>query len=251
MAQLQRLAIAPTQFQLPYILLSREQRHYLCHVLRLREGDCFIALNGQGQGWLVQLKETLDQAQVIEPFSMDSELPVPVTLLAAPPKGNRFDQVVRGCTELGVARIVPLLSGRTVLNPSLGKLERWRRIAQEATEQSRRQTVPEIFAPLSMAQVLHQPEVAAPAPCLKYICVTQTTAPSLLHCVIPPPSIGILVMTGPEGGWTAAEQQEAMTAGYQPVSLGRRILPATTAPLAAIAVIAACLEASQLDSCAK
>ena len=138
MAQLQRLAIAPTQFQLPHIALSRAQDHYLRHVLRLQTGDRFIALNGQGQGWLAQLQQDPAQAQVLEPLAFETELPVPVTLLAAPAKGNHFEQVIRGCTELGVTQVVPLLSERTLLNPSTRKLERWRRIAVEAAEQSLR-----------------------------------------------------------------------------------------------------------------
>ena len=136
MAQLQRLAIAVSQLQDKQILLKREQLHYLGHVLRLKEGESFIAMDGQGNSWLAALEA--QQGRIIEPLEVTSELPVAITLIAALPKGNGFDEVVRCCTELGVTTIMPVISNRTILNPSPQKLERWRRIATEAAEQSER-----------------------------------------------------------------------------------------------------------------
>lgn len=134
MPQLQRIAISPFQLQSGQISLTQQQQHYLGRVLRLREGDRFIAMDGMGKWWLAQL--TGEQAQVLEPLEVQTELPVSITLMVALPKGNGFDEVVRCCTELGVACIAPVVSDRTLLNPSPQKLERWRRIAAEAAEQS-------------------------------------------------------------------------------------------------------------------
>lgn len=250
MAQLQRVAIAPDQFVNDHITLTTAQQHYLGRVLRLAEGDRFIAMDGQGHWWLVQLAETA--AQVLEPISISTELPVTITLAIAMPKGNSMDEVVRQVTELGVSQIVPLISDRTLLKPSPQKLERWRRIAQEAAEQSERQIVPTISEPMPFAAQMQQ---LAPAT-LAYLCVARGDVPSLLHQLtrqqladpagpLPDRSLAgdhIMLATGPEGGWTPAEIEQAIAAGYQPVSLGRRILRAVTAPVVALSVLSAVYE---------
>lgn len=239
LAQLQRLAIAPEQIQENQIWLTPDQQHYLGRVLRLQAGDRFIALDGRGQWWLATLSQNPSQAMLLAPLTAQTELPLPVTLLAALPKGNGFDQVVRCSTELGVTRIVPLLSDRTLLQPGTHKLDRWRRIAQEATEQSQRQQIPEISPPLPFLESLPLGLEGA----RRYLCVTDPTAPPLLQLLqIPPIPSEILVAIGPEGGWTVPEEAAAIAAGYQPVSLGRRILRSVTAPLAALALIATTLE---------
>ena len=113
MTQRQRIAIASSQFQQGQILLTPEQQHYLGRVLRLREGDRFIAMDGLGKWWLAQLAGT--QAQIVEPLVVQTELPGSITLMVALPKGNGCDEVVRCCTELGVAVIAPVVSDRTLL----------------------------------------------------------------------------------------------------------------------------------------
>ncbi|HEY9669336.1 MAG TPA: 16S rRNA (uracil(1498)-N(3))-methyltransferase [Coleofasciculaceae cyanobacterium] len=247
MAQLQRLVIEQTQRQDEQLFLSDAQQHYLCRVLRLGEGDRFIAMDGQGSWWLSELEASLTQAKIIEFLSVQTELQGAVTLMAAMPKGNGFDDVVYQATELGVACIIPLKSDRTLLNPSPQKLQRWRRLTQEAAEQSERQIVPAVLDPVDFATSLH---LAQPSGAQRYICVVRRDAPHLLSCLSTrcsvlesnspanalPPSI--IVATGPEGGWTTAEVEQATAAGFQPVSLGHRILRAVTAPTVALSILA-------------
>lgn len=245
LAQLQRVAIAPGQLQDQQIALSAQQQHYLGRVLRLRTGDRFIAMDGAGHWWLSELQAG-QQAQVLEAISAQTELPVPITLIAAPPKGNGFEEVVRQSTELGVSQIVPILSDRTLAHPSPQKLERWRRIAQEAAEQSERQVVPQVLDPVPFAQGLATRLGGDALPCQRYFCVTRhDDAPHLLHRLQGVTQSAIVVATGPEGGWTATEVNQAIAAGYQPVSLGRRILRTVTAPLTALSLVAARLEFAQ------
>ncbi len=242
MAQLQRLAIAPEQINQTSIVLNSEQQHYLRRVLRMQEGDRFIAINGRGQWWLAELQGSPSQAELLESLTVQTELPVPVTLMVSPAKGRGFDEVVRYGTELGITCLVPLISERTLTNPSLQKLERWRRIAKEATEQCQRQVIPEILAPMSFCQALQFCQSPALAAQTHYICVTEPSAPHLWQCLKSLPPTGICIMTGPEGGWSLAEQDQAIKAGLQPVSLGRRVLRAVTAPLSALSMISAHLE---------
>lgn len=231
--------IAPAQVQSQHIHLTNEQRHYLHRVLRLQVADRFIAMDGQGQSWLASLMATeTASAQILEPIRVESELSVAITLVAALPKGSGFDEVVRQATELGVAYIAPVLSDRTLLNPSPQKLERWRRIAQEAAEQSERQIVPAILEPVSFVDSLASSNTSS-----RFLCVTRVEAPHLLDCLQQGTLQNeITVAIGPEGGWTEAEVEQAIAAGYQPVSLGDRILRAVTAPLVALTLIAAACE---------
>lgn len=248
MAQLQRLTIALSQISHQQITLTPEQQHYLGRVLRLRKGDRFIALSGQGHEWLAELSEHLSEAQILKVVTTQTELSVAVTLLVALPKGNGMDEIVRQATELGVACIMPVISDRTLLNPSPQKLERWRRIAQEAAEQSERQIVPTILDSINFTASLQEQSGSR-----RYLCVARGSVPHLLDCLQnassqPDSTTSIVIATGPEGGWTEAEVTEAIAAGYQPVSLGDRVLRAVTAPIAALSLISAVLESEQVKS---
>ncbi|MBD2680666.1 MULTISPECIES: 16S rRNA (uracil(1498)-N(3))-methyltransferase [Nostoc] len=241
MSQLQRIAIAPSQLQQQQIFLTKEQQHYLGRVLRLREGDRFIAMDGKGKSWLAQL--TGEQAQLLESISVETELPVSITLMVALPKGNGFDEIVRCCTELGVTCIAPVLSDRTLLHPSPQKLERWRRIAAEAAEQSERSFVPTILEPVTFSTGLSSAiSNLSLVNSQQYICVARGEFPHLKDCLQHQGQEKIVIATGPEGGWTTQEVENAIGVGFQPVSLGRRILRAVTAPVVALSLITAACE---------
>jgi len=243
MAQLQRIAIAPSQLQQDQILLTPQQIHYLGRVLRLREGDRFIAMDGMGKWWLTQMKG--EQAEVLELLTVATELPVTITLIVALPKGSGFDEVVRCCTEIGVTCIVPVMSDRTLLNPSPQKLERWRRIAAEAAEQSERAFVPTILEPVSFSEALSRVNSQGSI-VNQYICEARDNYPHLLNCLPNKEQITngyeLIIATGPEGGWTEKEVENAIASGFQAVSLGRRILRAVTAPIVALSIVTASCE---------
>ncbi|MEG4107661.1 16S rRNA (uracil(1498)-N(3))-methyltransferase [Microcoleus sp. S13_C5] len=258
MPQLQRLAVTAAQICDRKIDLTREQQHYLNRVLRLQGGDRFIAMDGRGHWWLavLEVRETGLFASIAEEIAVNRELPVEVTLMAALPKGNGFDEVVRQATELGVASIVSVTSDRTLLKPSDQKVERWKRIAAEAAEQSERQIVPTILEPVSF-------NVAVKDCGQKYrfICVARGDNRHLWDCLIgifdppfvgavppcPPPAGGelsIVIAIGPEGGWTEGEVKRAIELGFEAVSLGSRILRAVTAPIVALSLVGAAFEKS-------
>lgn len=236
---MQRLAIATSQLQDKQILLTTEQDRYLSRVLRLQSGDRFIAMDGLGTWWLAALQGA-QNAQIIERLEVHTELPVIITLMAALPKGNGFDEVVRCCTELGVTSIVPIISDRTLLHPSPQKLERWRRIALEAAEQSERAIVPTISAPVTFIE-----GISAITATYRYICVARGSSMHLKTAIsLVPPASEIAIAIGPEGGWTTAEIAKATAIKFQSVSLGKRILRAVTAPIVALSVVAATCEES-------
>lgn len=228
---MQRLVVSEAQFiGDSRIYLTAEQRHYLLSVLRLRAGDRLIILNGKGAGWLAQLIDD-HEAALLESISFKTELSVPVTLVAALPK-NGFDEVVRCCTELGVTNILPVISERTVLKPSDNKLKRWRKISAEAAEQSERAIVPTIFDPRSFQKILSNLSAGN-----HYICGAREQCSPLLAALPEGLPSEITVWVGPEGGWTKGEIKQAIAAKIQPVSLGKSILRAVTASIAAMSLV--------------
>ena len=278
MPQLQRLAINPVQICNKSINLTPEQQHYLHRVLRLNQGDKFIAMDGRGHWWLAVLEaqETGLIASITEEITVNRELAVEVTLMAALPKGNGFDEVVRQATELGVASILPMTSDRTLLKPSGQKVDRWKRIAAEAAEQSERQFVPTILEPISFDFAVKDCGQK-----YRFICEARGDNRHLWECLkgLEPPQAGtgragtgapplqggeqefdppqpplvrgeqddrgelsIVIAIGPEGGWTEGEVKRAIEFGFEPVSLGSRILRAVTAPIVALSLVGAAFE---------
>jgi 16S rRNA (uracil1498-N3)-methyltransferase len=151
---------------------------------------------------------------------------------------------------LGVTEIVPVLSDRTLMQPNGNRLERWRRIAREAAEQSERAAIPTVTDPLAWPAAIAQ--VAGHDG--RFLCVARRSAPHLWQALrlladsVPSPTSAstsaqsqspraIALAVGPEGGWTPAEVDQALAAGWQVVSLGGRVLRAVTAPLAALAIV--------------
>ena len=285
---MQRVMLATSQLQDDIIYLRASQTHYLRRVLRLGEGDRFIALDGQGQGWVASLGPEAEVAEIVEPWQCHTELAVPLHLVIAMPKTG-MDDIVRQATELGVSSICPVVSDRTILKPSPKKVDRWRRIAQEAIEQCERQWVPAIADPIPVEEALatlptryaqnkhnetnqgqnqhdetkheqtkHDETQHDEEKPVKWICVARSDGAAkppqhLLEVMLeqmPLPSLSdpaeaitsLTIAVGPEGGWTPSEVERAIALGYVPISLGPRILRAVTAPLSAIAIIAAVLD---------
>lgn len=231
---MQRLVVDAEQIVGENLRLTTDQQHYLQRVLRLKVGDRFLALNGKGDWWLATLQADA-QAQ-LSPGSEASSSPPPrpqprITLAAALPKQG-FDDVVRQVTELGVDIIVPIISDRTLLRPSAHKLQRWRKIAAEAGEQSERLTVPTLMEPFAWQDWLQRESQDH-----RYLCIARRDAPSLLAVCLAKPPYSVEVAVGPEGGWTEAEIAAAIAHQYQPVSLSQSILRAVTASVTALSIL--------------
>jgi 16S rRNA (uracil1498-N3)-methyltransferase len=231
----QRIAVVSTQIHNNSIDLTPAQHHYLTRVIRLQPGSRFHAIDGTGNLYLAELIDAT--AQIIELItSQDLDLPRSVTLICALPKGNNFDDIVRACTELGVTEIIPAISTRTLLQPSAQKLQRWRKIAQEAAEQSERINIPTIADPQPLSTIFDR----FPAPGDRYLCEARGEHPHLLTCLQTNPANNpIILAIGPEGGWTDGEIELAVGHNFQLVSLGTQILRTITAPIVALSIVSA------------
>ncbi len=249
----QRITIAAEQCSGRTLTLTADQAHYLVNVLRLQAGDRFIAQDGTGTQWVAALKTTYKsglsnplekspQANILETIQHDVTT-APLRLIAAPTKGNSFDQVIRQATELGATHIHPVITERTVLKPSSNRLLRWQRIAAEASEQSERITTPQIFEPVPFIEHLSHLSLDRDPTEIRYICGARTNNIHLLAAVQSQISSenlpGINLAIGPEGGWTSREISDAICSGYQEVSLGSVILRAVTASITALSLVTA------------
>jgi 16S rRNA (uracil1498-N3)-methyltransferase len=214
------------------IALPEALTHQVGHVLRLRAGARVVLLDDSG--WeseveLTQFSRAAVGGRVVARRPVAGEDGTAVTLYACLLKGEKFDWVVQKATELGVRRIVPLMSERTVSGAAKG--DRWARIAREAAEQSRRGRLPVVDAPRAWAAGMA--EVAGETVALVPWEEAGDPLPAaLLARARSGPRTGLII--GPEGGLTAAEVVAAQAAGAVPISLGPRILRAETACISAI-----------------
>ena len=234
-----RLVVTPEQIQQEQITLDARQQHYLLRVLRLNNGDRFIALDGAGNSWLAEIADR--SAQIISAIAIETELPIFLTLITALPKGNGYEQVIRCCTELGVSKFIPVISDRTIIKPSPNKVQRWRKIAAEAAEQSERQIVPKIVEPVKFIRAIDNTIPNQD----KYICVARGNLPTLWNCLQNKSQSEIVIATGCEGGWTETEVKGAIASNFQPVSLGNRILRAVTAPIVVSSLVSCWIDSDK------
>jgi 16S rRNA (uracil1498-N3)-methyltransferase len=204
----------------------------------MREGERLALFAGEGVDVLVQIEASSSKAVsglVIERLPSPPEARTAIHLYQSITKGERFDWLVEKATELGVARIVPLITSRASVRTGEGnRLDRWQRIAIEAAEQCGRGTVPAIDPPQPFAEALeHSPGVRL----LPYE-AAGNTSPSVqdaLNTLIDElfASGAISVFIGPEGGFENAEVDAARAAQAMIVTLGSRVLRSETAGLVA------------------
>ena len=229
-------------------------------VLRLQPGAELALFDGQGGQWRAEIL-IMGRKQVsvrLASFAAtECELITPVTLALGMPANERMDGLVEIATELGVAAIQPLVCERSVLRLTGERAQRktahWQAVAVAACEQSGRNRVPQIAPPLSfsdwLAALLRPGDTAAAAATtttttarrwlLSLSPQAQPLARRLSGLTSPGAAAGLTLLSGPEGGLSPAEIAGAEGAGFSAVSLGPRVLRADTAPLAALACVAA------------
>jgi 16S rRNA (uracil1498-N3)-methyltransferase len=186
---------------------------------------------------ILEVSRKVLRGQVIEERVGPVPYGPPITLALALLKGDRMEWVLQKATELGVARMIALLSRRTVIRPRAERLptrhERWHRIAWEASQQAERWDVPEVVGPLSAEEFF-----TAPSTALRLILKERDAGQSLQALELPRgPETAIVLAVGPEGGWASQEALWAHDGGFVPVTLGQRILRAETAALAALSIL--------------
>jgi len=226
-----RFFTAPEQFP----SITGGDAHQIKDVLRMKIGEAIELLTGDGlvhKARLTNLAKDRIDCEIISSGPADSEPKIKVTLAQGLPKGRKMDLIVEKCVELGVHQIIPMLTERTVAKEA--KLERWQKIAKEASEQAKRAFIPEIKVPAKFSDVLQLKDQFA----LALVPWEEEDKTSLKQTLAANRSArAILLLIGPEGGFSKVEVESAIKAGFVSVSLGKRILRTETAGFAALAAI--------------
>lgn len=237
-----RLFLPPELLRNDTVRISGNDHRHLACVLRVRPGDSVVLLDNLGNAFnavIVSVEKTSTLARITGKAVPLPEPPVRLTVAQAPGKGDKFEQVVQHGTEAGASCFVPVSAERCVVTiPEervAGRLARWRQIARAAAEQSGRSRIPEVWPPMPFTTALVMGQAPGTAGLLLH---PDPGAPSLAHFLR---QVGkkthILLMVGPEGGWSPAEVSAAREANLFPVSLGPRVLRTETAALVAISQI--------------
>lgn len=226
------------------VTLSQEESHHALRVLRLGPGDAVTLLDGAGveaRGSILAADKRAVRVGVRERI-VHPPLPCAVTLFQALPKGRLMESIVEKATELGAARIVPLLTEHTISRPdddhAASKLEKWRTTALEAVKQCGNPWLPRIEAPVSFADFLRRKERFDLA-----LVASLHSGARPLRAVFEefqsrekrrPATLAVWV--GPEGDFTTSEIAALVDGGVQPVTLGRLVLRCDTAAVAMLAL---------------
>ncbi|HUI09912.1 MAG TPA: 16S rRNA (uracil(1498)-N(3))-methyltransferase [Bacteroidota bacterium] len=218
----------------PTLTIDGEEFSHLTHVMRLREGDALRVVDGEGHAYDAVL-ETIGRREarcrISAAHDRLHEPSLDLTLAAGMLKNpSRFDYLVEKSVELGVSRIIPLLTERTI--PRQGKTERWQKLCVAAMKQSGRCVLPRVERPHLFGDFL-----TACSAALKLIPHQEAARP--FDAALIGDSGGVALCIGPEGGFSNAEIDAARGAGFRPVSLGTRRLRAETAAVAACALVMA------------
>ena len=235
----------PLSIGLQLDLPSGAARHV--QVLRMQPEMTITLFDGQGgeyEAVIERMGKSSVAVQVTKHHPIEREAPLAVHLALGVPANERMDWLVEKATELGVASIQPLMTERGVLRLAGERAEKkqthWQAIAHAACEQSGRNRVPQIHAVKTLTEYLAEQANDAPAnECRVILSLQDNSKPlaALLQATSHKGCEAIYVLSGAEGGLSAAEESKALAIGYQAVTLGNRVLRAETAALAALAAL--------------
>ncbi len=220
------------------LVLEGDEARHLARVRRVGLGECVELFDGRGsthQGEVAALGR--DRVELIVRESKVSERlgGWSLTLASAVPKGDRLDWLVEKATELGVARLIPLVTERSVVDPRSAKLDRLRRVVVEASKQCRRDWLMELDKPTPWASVVERSQD-------QIRLIAHPGAPGIAASGLNLAGRSAILAIGPEGGFTEAEVEAARSRGWLAVGLGSTVLRIETAGLAGSATLMALAE---------
>ena len=218
--------------------ISGQDARHLAYSLRAKRGDKITAVDDTGNCAVIELvdfdKETIKARRVSEVQKVVAD--GKIILADCLPKQNRFETIIEKATELGVDKIQPLISERTIARPhDNAKLERWKKIAKEAAEQCARDTIPEIGYVRKLDDWLK--EISLEEDWLFLFVWEMERSTTVREVLSTCDAENILVLIGPEGGFSEREATMIKSAGGVSASLGKRILKTDTAAISVLAMI--------------
>ncbi|MGK2926408.1 MAG: 16S rRNA (uracil(1498)-N(3))-methyltransferase [Lysobacterales bacterium] len=225
------------------IVLEERSSHYLGRVLRLAPGQAVVLFNGDGHDYAAEILSPARRGMALRVDSRLPGLPEPgldITVAQAVSRGERMDQTLQKCTELGAAAFQLLDTERVEVRLGVGKLDKrmdhWRGVIVSACEQCGRSRVPGLSSPVALDSWL------ATATDATRLVLDPGSDRSLAQWAADPETVGaVQIVVGPEGGFSEGELMRIRAAGVHGVSLGPRVLRTETAAPAAVAVLQALL----------
>ena len=233
-----RLFVPPARLGASALTVTGPDHHHLARVLRVRTGDTVTLFDGAGgevEARVARVGRAETELLLGDRLGASRTAALaPIVLLTAVPRGARMDFLVQKTAELGVSRIVPVLTARSVARPDAGRRARWEKIAREAARQCGRSDVPGVDSPVTLEVALSLPDL----PVRRLALWEGEHGLSLRGALAEMPGPGsTVVLIGPEGGLTDGEVEAARAVGFLPVGLGPRILRVETAAIVAVALL--------------
>ena len=220
---------------------------HISDVLRMRQGEEIMVLDGKGTQYHCRLSAFGDtvEAEILDQSPVESELPVRITLFQGFPKQDKLEQIIQKSVELGVYRIVPVMTERTIVKLDAKKaakrVVRYQEIALSAAKQAGRGIVPEVSDIVTFKQALEEARDLDTILIPYELAENMSATREILGQIKAGSSVGIFI--GPEGGFAVSEVERAREAGASPITLGKRILRTETAGPAILAMLNLLLEA--------
>ncbi len=225
------------------IELSTENKHHAARVLRLRKGDPITLFNGLGGEFSAHIDIlTKSSATVlIDAYqAIERESPLQIELAQAICVNEKMDWIIQKAVELGVTRIQPVMTHRSIVHlsdeRSFKRLQHWQKIVISACEQCGRNRIPQVLPLTTLPEWLSHKKTDKSSSD-SYLMLSTTTTQNLRNIAEPPENSNLSLVIGPEGGFTQEEEIAIVHASFVPVRLGQRILRTETAALTAIAAL--------------
>lgn len=242
-----RFFAEPSEVGEKEIRLTGPDVNHIRKVLRMREGEEILISDGQGRDFHCRIEAIEEEevtAQILWVLDGNAELASDITLFQGLPKGDKMEFIIQKCVELGVARIVPVNTKRTIVKLDAKKeqarIKRWSGISESAAKQSGRGRIPEVTGVKSFAEALEEAKKLNMCLIPYELARDMAQTREVLSSIKPGMSVGIFI--GPEGGFEEEEVEQAEAAGARPITLGRRILRTETAGMAVLAMLVYLLE---------
>ena len=234
-----RFFISPDQVSGSRITVTDEDVRHIATVLRMKTGDELLLCDGQGTEYTVRIAEISRariETEIVGRLNQESRYPR-ITLGQGLPKSDKMDWIVQKATELGVTAIAPLVTERTIvkIRDEQKRAVRWQKIAKEAAMQSNRPDIPQIERIRSFRDFIFSLD---PDPSTLFLFPWEEGTEPFRNVLRQKSGVmNIVVLIGPEGGFSSSEAEAAKGRGFHLVSLGPNILRTETAAIAALSMI--------------
>ena len=238
-----RFVVDPANIKDDEVLIEGHDLIHLKNVLRLKPKDIIHVFDGSGMEYvsaIVSVNENNALARIQSSYKSETEPELRVTLFQGIPKGDKMDLIIQKTVELGVHKIVPMMTERTVVKLKekdiAKKVNRWSRIAKESAKQCGRAYIPQLVHPIEFQ---HLPDMLKEydASILLYENESKKCLKEVLKCYTINKIDDISIIVGPEGGFAHQEIETYRNLGYDTVGLGRRILRTETASISTLSII--------------